>query len=91
MESVKTVTKNDKLLPMSTLIFAVLLCMICFIGIGFGILFSSRKTDIGSCSSAALEDHENCPSQEAGLCPIEDTSQAMKMTHANRLDRRKIK
>jgi hypothetical protein len=54
-----------------------------------GILFSkNNKKRIGSCGSITKKvDKDPCLSQQAGICPVTDTTGALKMVNKNRLDR----
>ena len=70
---------------MQTILFAILLIGFCFIGLGVGVLFFGKVARRDECSSVPDAAHEDCPSQKAGLCPIEDTTGTLKLAKQARI------
>ncbi len=70
---------------MTTVLLSIILIAICMVGLGLGVLFFNKEAAQGQCAKPPQEDPEQCLSREAGLCPIEDTSGALKMQHRSRL------
>ncbi|MBT5856587.1 hypothetical protein HOH87_08160 [bacterium] len=61
------------------LVFATAIITTCFAGLGLGILFFGRKELASECGTVPTDPDAVCPSQEAGLCPMEDTEGYLKM------------
>lgn len=74
---------------MELFVAALVIISICFVGFGLGVLFFGRTANAGSCGEVPEAAHEDCPSQKAGLCPIEDTSGALKLLKATRINFKK--
>lgn len=73
---------------MQTLLFAFIIMGLCFIGFGVGVLFFGRDARASECGTVPEAAHEDCPSQKAGLCPIEDTTGALKLLNQTKLNHR---
>ena len=70
---------------MSTFIATFFIICLSFIGFGVGVLFFGKTAERSRCGEVPQAAHEDCPSQKAGLCPIEDTTGALKVAKMNRL------
>lgn len=68
---------------MLTIILSVVILGLCMIGLGVGVIFFGKVAKKEPCSSIPEAAHEDCPSQKAGICPIEDKTGTLKL--ANRL------
>ncbi len=74
---------------MSTLLFTIGILFFSFFGFGIGIfLFKKRGLQDGACGSPPKIDGDKCLGQEAGLCPIEDTTGAVKLAKRGQLNYR---
>ncbi len=71
---------------MDTLIAAFILFLCCFVAFGVGVLFFGKTASREACGKVPEIDTESCPSQEAGLCPFEDETGALKMQRKSRLN-----
>ena len=67
---------------METLIFSFIILAIVILFLGVGVFFFDQTGHREACGSVphVLPD-ENCPSQQAGLCPIEDKTGVMKLAN----------
>jgi hypothetical protein len=70
---------------MQTVLFTFILLLICMVGLGVGVLFFGKKAEKTACGSVPEASHEDCPSQKAGLCPIEDKTGALEMVNRSKL------
>ena len=71
-----------------TALAALLLITLSFLGFGIGALFFNRvqtKTRCGQPPKELKLKSEPCPSQQAGICPIEDDTGALKLLRHNKL------
>jgi len=64
---------------MSTFLIVFVVVVVCFVGLGVGVLFFGKSGDRDSCGSVPKAQNEDCPSQKAGLCPVEDKSGILKL------------
>ena len=64
---------------------------ICTLFLGVGVLFFGKTASQTACGSAPKIDTEPCPSQKAGLCPIEDKTGILKFMQPLRLKLKKNK
>lgn len=71
---------------MATLIITLLFMALSFVGIGVGALFFKKGVQPGDCTRVPGTQHEDCPSQRMGLCPIEDRTGMMSLAYRSRLD-----
>lgn len=62
-----------------TILLGALLLTLCFIGFGIGVFFFGKTAHREACGTVPDAAHEDCPSQKAGLCPVEDLSGTMKL------------
>ncbi len=67
------------------MLFAIIMLLFIFVGLGVGVLFFGKTAQRDACGSVPHAAHEDCPSQKAGLCPIEDTSGALKMAKLGKI------
>jgi hypothetical protein len=68
-----------------------IICSVCFIFIGVGVLFLGKTAKHEACGRVPdLEDQNECASQKAGLCPFEDKTGALKIQRKTRLTYPKI-
>ena len=71
---------------MMQLFFSTLVLMgLAFIGLGIGVLFFGKTAKRDACGSVPEIETNECASQKAGLCPIEDRTGALKMQRHSRL------
>ena len=70
---------------MQTLILTFILIFLSIIGLGIGVFFFGKKAERSQCGSVPKAVHEDCPSQKAGICPIEDKSGALKMANRSKI------
>lgn len=64
------------------MILAFLVLCITTLAMGVGVFFFGRSANREACGSVPhVEPDENCPNQQAGLCPIEDPSGVMKLAN----------
>ncbi|RAP38166.1 hypothetical protein DID80_03095 [Candidatus Marinamargulisbacteria bacterium SCGC AAA071-K20] len=70
---------------METIFFTFILLLVSMTGIGIGVLFFGKNAERSACGSVPEAAHEDCPSQKAGLCPIEDKTGALKMANMSKL------
>ena len=70
---------------MSQLIAVFCILFICFLGLGVGVLFFNRTASRVACGSAPREKTEPCPSQKAGICPVEDLSGEVRMARRGQI------
>ena len=67
------------------LFLTILILATCFVGFGVGVIFFGKKAERNRCGSVPTLKTESCPSQKAGICPIEDKSGYLKMAAQGRL------
>jgi hypothetical protein len=72
-------------IPMETLFFAIIMLLLICVGLGVGVLFFGKTAQRDACGSVPHAAHEDCPSQKAGLCPIEDLSGALKIAKLSKI------
>ena len=70
---------------METAILAILLLLGCFVGFGVGVLFFGKTANRQACGSVPEAKHEDCPSQKAGICPVEDLSGTISMAKRSQI------
>eukprot|EP01047_Picozoa_sp_COSAG01_P013499 COSAG01_NODE_636_length_14635_cov_18.612617_11_plen_77_part_00 len=68
------------------IILTITVLAFCFLGFGMGVLFFGKAAERNKCGSVPTLKTEACPSQKAGLCPIEDKSGYLKMATQGRLN-----
>lgn len=63
-------------------------CVICIsgVGLGLGVLFFGKTAKREACGAPPETPAEPCLSQQAGICPIEDSTGAIKMQQKTRLN-----
>lgn len=89
MENVQNVNQRGKI-NMSTLLMVSGILFLCFIAFGIGVLFFGKTANREACGSVPhVEPHEDCPSQKAGLCPVEDLTGVVKMAKRAQVSYRK--
>lgn len=64
---------------METLLFATGFVTISFIGLGVGAIFFGKSANREPCGTVPVPKNEDCPSQKAGLCPVEDLTGTVKL------------
>ena len=75
---------------LENLIPTVIIMGLSFIGLGVGVLFFGKTAKKEACGQIPELKLEECPSQKAGLCPIEDRTGALKLLRNNKLSYSKI-
>ena len=70
---------------METLLATAIIMGLSFIGLGIGVLFFGKTASHDACGRVPEIDPDKCASQEAGLCPFEDDTGALKMQRKARL------
>jgi len=71
---------------MMKLLLSMMIMVGCGIGIGIGTFFFGKVASRERCGGIPDRDEsQNCPSQKAGLCPVEDTSGAVKLANRSRV------
>ena len=70
---------------METVLFAFGLVILSFMGLGVSVLFFGKKAKQSACGEVPKTHNEDCPSYRAGICPIEDTSGALKQVYKTKL------
>jgi len=70
---------------MTTFIAAFIILFLAFIGFGVGVLFFGKTASRDACGKVPELDTEDCPSQEAGICPIEDRSGGLKVARYGKI------
>ena len=60
-------------------ILAAGIILLCFTGLGLGILFFGRKDISAECGSVPNHDTNECPSKSAGICPTQNKNEALDM------------
>jgi hypothetical protein len=70
---------------METLIATCILLGLSFVGFGVGVLFFNKTPSHDACGRVPEIETDKCASQEAGLCPFEDNTGALKMQRKARL------
>jgi len=71
---------------MELVIATFVILVIAFVGLGVGVLFFGKTASKNACGKVPELALDTCPSQEAGICPIEDKSGALKMQRLTRLN-----
>ena len=62
-----------------------IITILSFIGFGVGVLFFGKAATREACGKVPELKTEECPSQKAGICPIEDKTGALKMARMNKI------
>tara|TARA_A100001015_G_scaffold257618_1_gene300332 strand:+ start:1238 stop:1474 length:237 start_codon:yes stop_codon:yes gene_type:complete len=75
---------------MELIIPVFIITSISFVGFGVGVLFFNKTATREACGKVPELKTEECPSQKAGICPIEDTTGALKNVRMNKLNYSKI-
>ena len=71
---------------MSTFLITIGVLALCFLGFGIGVFFFGKTAYRTECGRPEDVEHTgNCSSKEAGICPIEDTTGALKMANKSRI------
>jgi len=70
---------------METLFFAILFLGACVVGLGVGVIFFGKVAHREQCGTVPEAAHEDCPSQKAGLCPVEDTTGTLKLAKKGKI------
>jgi hypothetical protein len=70
---------------METVFFAILLLCGCVVGLGVGVFFFGKVAHREQCGTVPEAAHEDCPSQKAGLCPVEDKTGTLKLAKQSRI------
>mgnify|MGYP001336021988 CR=1 FL=1 len=70
---------------MTLFLFTLAITLIAFVGLGVGVLFFGKTAKQEACGQVPEIDTNTCLSQEAGICPIEDRTGALKMQRKTRL------
>lgn len=65
----------------TTLLAAAVIIGVCFVFLGVGVLFFGKTAQREPCGQVPGAVHEDCPSQKAGLCPVEDLSGTMRLAN----------
>jgi len=73
-------------MSLSLFIGPLLILGYCFIALGVGVLFFGKNAERTPCGSVPKIKTEPCPSQKAGLCPIEDKSGLIKQLNQSRIN-----
>ena len=71
---------------METLFATIIITSLSFIGFGMGVLFFGKTASHEACGKVPEINPDECLSQQAGLCPFEDESGALKMQRKNRIN-----
>jgi hypothetical protein len=71
---------------MELFIASFLIISFAFVAIGVGVLFFGKTASREACGKVPGLNLDVCPSQEAGICPMEDRSGALKMQRMTRLN-----
>lgn len=72
-------------MDLATLLFATGLLLICFVGLGTGVLFFGKAAEKTDCRAIPNVEADVCASQKAGLCPFEDKQGYVKAASSTRL------
>lgn len=75
---------------MTLFLATLVLTLFSFVGLGVGVLFFGKTAKREACGSVPEIDTNECASQKAGLCPIEDRTGALKMQRHSRLSYSKL-
>ena len=75
---------------MELIIPVFIITSISFVGFGVGVLFFNKTATREACGKVPELKTEECPSQKAGICPIEDKTGALKNVRMNKLNYSKI-
>ena len=70
---------------MELFIATLSLMLVSFVGLGVGVLFFGKTAKREACGKVPEIETNECPSQQAGICPIEDRTGALRMQRRNRL------
>lgn len=73
---------------MTTILFVFAVLCISFVGLGVGVLFFGKEASRDACGSVPTAAHEDCPSQKAGICPVEDKTGTLKLVNQTKLHSR---
>ena len=76
----------EEKMSLSLFLGPLLVLGFCFIAFGVGVLFFGKKAERTPCGSVPKLKTEPCPSQKAGLCPIEDKSGLIKQLNQSRIN-----
>ena len=60
-------------------VLAAGIILLCFSGLGIGILFFGRKDISAECGTVPNHDTNECPSKSAGICPTQTKDAALDM------------
>jgi hypothetical protein len=75
---------------MELLIPVFIIISISFVGFGVGVLFFNKTASKAACGKVPEIKTDDCPSQKAGLCPIEDKTGALKHVRMTKLNYSKL-
>ena len=71
---------------MTTLLMTILILGISTLGFGIGVFFFGKTAYRTECGRPEDVEHTGkCSSKDAGICPIEDTTGALKMANKSRI------
>ncbi|MEK9657705.1 MAG: hypothetical protein VW378_04965 [bacterium] len=73
-------------MPLVTILVSLIILLLCCVGLGIGVLFFGKKAERTPCGSVPKLKTDPCPSQKAGLCPIEDKDGYVKILNQTRLN-----
>lgn len=72
-----------------TLLATLILIVIAFLSFGVGVFIFGKKGFRTQCGSVPVAKTEECPSQKAGICPVEDKTGALKFALRSRISHHK--
>ena len=75
---------------MELLIPVFIIICLAFIGFGVGVLFFGKTASKNACGKVPEIKTDECLSQKAGICPIEDTTGALRNVRMNRINYSKL-
>jgi len=74
---------------MKTILGALIVVGFSFFSFGVGVFLFKKKAFRTQCGTVPVPKNEDCPSQKAGICPIEDKTGALKLALRSRITHHK--
>lgn len=72
--------------PMKSMLLSFIILFSSTMLLGIGVFFFGKKAHREPCGTVPhIKPNEDCPSQRAGLCPIEDESGIMKLANKGKI------
>lgn len=70
---------------MTTIFLTMALLLICVFFLCVGVIFFGKAAERSQCGTVPEAVHEDCPSQKAGICPVEDKTGALKLAKRSKI------